>query len=183
MNNTFGDNVKRIREEKGLTQDELAKKAGYTSRSTISCIENGKRDCSQKQIVSVANALGVSPGELLGKQNLIIGTEVRKIIKQIANELDKSYDELEKLYLTKEFPRVISYKSLLYFFSVYLDKPLRIAKENTSSVAVETAAEERLIAIYRNLNEKGKEKFLDTAEDMSQLDRYKQDGLSDGAAM
>ena len=62
--NTFGDNIKRLRESKGLSQDELAKKAGCTSRSTISCIESGKRDCTQKQVLALAKALGVSPGEL-----------------------------------------------------------------------------------------------------------------------
>lgn len=62
---TFGDNIKRFREAKGMSQDELAKKVGYSSRSTISCIESGKRDCTQKQILALANALGVSPGELL----------------------------------------------------------------------------------------------------------------------
>lgn len=65
----LGDNVKRIRIEKGLSQDELAQKVGYTSRSTISCIESGKRDCSQRQIVALADALGVSPGDLLEKSD------------------------------------------------------------------------------------------------------------------
>ena len=59
------DVIKELRTKNGMSQDELAKKAGYTSRSTISCIESGKRDCTQKQILALANALGVSPGELL----------------------------------------------------------------------------------------------------------------------
>lgn len=65
----LGDNVKRIRQEKKMSQDELAQLAGYNSRSTISCIESGKRDCPQKQILAIARALGVSPGDLLNDIN------------------------------------------------------------------------------------------------------------------
>ena len=76
--NTFGDNVKRLREAKGLSQDELAKMAGYTSRSTISCIESGKRDCTQKQILALANALNVSPGELFDNKENCAPQDKRK---------------------------------------------------------------------------------------------------------
>ena len=34
--------------------------------------------------------------------------------------------------MTKEFPRGLNYKSLLYFFSVYLDKPISVDKNNSS---------------------------------------------------
>lgn len=60
----LGNNVKRIRKQKNLSQEELAKRSGYSDKSTISCIESGKRDCSQRQIFAIANALEVSPGEL-----------------------------------------------------------------------------------------------------------------------
>ena len=36
-------NIKQLREEKGLSQDELAKLTGYTSRSSIAKIENKVR--------------------------------------------------------------------------------------------------------------------------------------------
>lgn len=163
--NTFGKNVKRIREAKGLSQDELAKRAGYTSRSTISCIESGKRDCSQKQIFLIANALGVSPGELFGKQEVILGTEIRKIIKKISNEIGERYDDLENIYITKEFPHTISYKSLLYFFSIYLDKPLCIGENKLSN------REENLIINYRKLTEQGRNKIDEYAEDLLGMKR------------
>ena len=79
---TFGDNVKHLREAKGMSQDELAKKVGYTSRSTISCIESGKRDCTQKQILALANALGVSPGELLENNEKSAPQNERKALVQ-----------------------------------------------------------------------------------------------------
>ena len=62
--------------------------------------------------------------EALCAQKGINVAEVRKIIKQISLDLNEDYEKLEQLFLTKEFPRTINYNSLLYFFSVYLEKPL-----------------------------------------------------------
>ena len=49
-----------------MSQDELAKKTGYTSRSTINKIEAGKIDISRAKIKFFADALGVTPAYLMG---------------------------------------------------------------------------------------------------------------------
>ena len=41
---TLYKNIKKLREELGMSQDELAEKAGYTSRSSIAKIEKGLVD-------------------------------------------------------------------------------------------------------------------------------------------
>ena len=38
----LGDRVKKERIRLGMTQEELAKKAGYSSRTSINKIENGR---------------------------------------------------------------------------------------------------------------------------------------------
>lgn len=43
-------NIKMRREELGMSQEQLAKKVGYTSRSTIARIERGDFDLSQSKI-------------------------------------------------------------------------------------------------------------------------------------
>ncbi len=57
-------NIRKFREEKGLTQAQLAEKSGVT-RATIIALEN---NCSYvtttKTIVNVANALGKTVGEI-----------------------------------------------------------------------------------------------------------------------
>ena len=53
----FGKRVKEQRIELGMSQDELAKKLGYRSRSSIAKIEQGKNDIPQGKIKSFANAL------------------------------------------------------------------------------------------------------------------------------
>lgn len=65
----IGNNIKRARELKGLTQDELAKRMGYKSRSTIARIENGDNDVSQSKLKKFAEILDVSIDFLLDDGN------------------------------------------------------------------------------------------------------------------
>lgn len=59
-------NIKKLRLEQKMTQSDLAQKLGYTDKSMISKIERGEVDLSQSKIVSFANILGVTPGDLMG---------------------------------------------------------------------------------------------------------------------
>ena len=60
------ENIKKLRESKGMSQDELAELTGYTSRSSIAKIEKGLVDLQQTKIIAFANALGVTPSDLMG---------------------------------------------------------------------------------------------------------------------
>lgn len=58
--------IKKRREELGLTQEELARKLGYKSKSTINKIEMGINDISQTKVVAFASALDTTPAYLMG---------------------------------------------------------------------------------------------------------------------
>ena len=60
-----GQRIRMLRISAGMSQDALAKKAGYTSRSSINKIELGYTDIPLLKILSLADALSVSPIELL----------------------------------------------------------------------------------------------------------------------
>lgn len=60
-----GDKIRMLRENRGITQEDLAKKVGYKSRSSIAKIETGDSDPSQRMLLKIATALDVSPAELL----------------------------------------------------------------------------------------------------------------------
>ena len=62
----FGKKIRLRRIELGMTQDELAKITGYTSRSSINKIEMGLVNLPQSKIESIAKALMVTPTYLLG---------------------------------------------------------------------------------------------------------------------
>ncbi len=62
----IGKRIKNLREEQGMTQEELASKLGYKSRSTINKIESGINNLTQDKIKFFADALETSPEYLLG---------------------------------------------------------------------------------------------------------------------
>jgi transcriptional regulator with XRE-family HTH domain len=63
---TVGDNISIIRKRLGWTQEELATKMGYKSKSTINKIELGINDIPQSKIVKFAEVLGTTPAHLMG---------------------------------------------------------------------------------------------------------------------
>lgn len=61
-----GKNIAAARKRAGMTQEELASRVGYKTKSAINKIELGIRDLPQKKIATFADALGVTPGHLMG---------------------------------------------------------------------------------------------------------------------
>jgi repressor LexA len=62
----IGERVANRRRELGLTQQELADKLGYKSKTTINKIELGINDLRQRKIVEFASVLHCSPAYLMG---------------------------------------------------------------------------------------------------------------------
>jgi transcriptional regulator with XRE-family HTH domain len=59
----FGERVRVLRQEQGLSQEELAYRAGV-HRTYLGGIERGERNPALKNIAAMAEALGVSFSEL-----------------------------------------------------------------------------------------------------------------------
>lgn len=63
---TIGYNILQMRKKLGWTQEELADKMGYKSKSSINKIELGLNDIPQSKIKKFAEVLGVTPAFLMG---------------------------------------------------------------------------------------------------------------------
>ena len=63
---TVGENILYMRKRLGMTQEELATRMGYKSKSTINKIELGINDIPQSKIVKFAEVLGTTPAHLMG---------------------------------------------------------------------------------------------------------------------
>lgn len=85
----FGKRVAELRAMRGMTLQELADKCGYTSRSSVKKIESGKVNVPTQKVKAIADALGVSPLVLMGREEMpeadsyYINEETAQIAQQI----------------------------------------------------------------------------------------------------
>ena len=91
---SIGQKIKEVRNDRGLTQDNLAEKV-TVNVSHVSNIETGKTKVSLTLLVSISNALNVTVDYLLGNEyhNPTSTTE-----KELFNTIqDMNNDKLETL--------------------------------------------------------------------------------------
>jgi transcriptional regulator with XRE-family HTH domain len=90
------ENIRALRRHNKWTQEELAARMGYTDRSTIAKIENGKVDLPQTKIVEFAKVFNVSPGELMGwgDADYLVNSPDLVPLSDEARELWKQYEGL-----------------------------------------------------------------------------------------
>lgn len=63
---TIQERIKARREELDMSQDELARKLGYSNRSAVCKIEKGEKEIRQSLIVQIAAALKTTPSYIMG---------------------------------------------------------------------------------------------------------------------
>ena len=90
LERTVIDNIKRIRKEKGITQEQLAE-ACNTATSYIGLMEIYKNIPNLSTIERIATALGVEPQVLFQKDSLDADKEnkISKIQSDVINSIEK----------------------------------------------------------------------------------------------
>lgn len=63
---TLGERVSKQRKKLKMSQEELAKRIGYSNRTSINLIEQDKRDLPRSKVIPLANALNVSLEYIMG---------------------------------------------------------------------------------------------------------------------
>lgn len=66
MKQSIADRIKNRRISLGMSQEELAQKIGYKSRSSINKIEVGANNLTQSKIKAIADALNTTPAYIMG---------------------------------------------------------------------------------------------------------------------
>jgi transcriptional regulator with XRE-family HTH domain len=115
MRRLVGQNVRRIRQRKGLTQEKFAELSGF-SQQYISSLEQGRRNPTVITVYELAIALGVSHMDLvrLGRINEF-GPSVREhrlIGRQSGLALEGAGAASELLILVCTCGRVVQAKAL-----------------------------------------------------------------------
>lgn len=106
----LGDNIKKLREALGFTQQKFAERIGI-KQATLSMAESGKSNISRQALLSISREFGVrlewletGEGEMYSERNM-------SIIEQLSEEFqldDKSREFLENfLRLTPENRRLV----------------------------------------------------------------------------
>ena len=62
----IGEKIKKLREDLGYTQEQLAELMGYKSKSTINKIESGINDITQSKVIEFSKILKTTPAYLMG---------------------------------------------------------------------------------------------------------------------
>lgn len=90
---TIYDRIKKLRNDFGWSQEELAKKVGYAEKTSIAKIEAGKVDLPQSKIVAFAKALNTTTTYLLDgeleHQSTLTSKDNRDIKKDLEHLMEK----------------------------------------------------------------------------------------------
>ena len=115
--------IKQRRIELGMSQEELAFKLGYKSRSSINKIEMGDNDIPQSKILDFAKALDTTPSFLLGLDEYQT-TNISSLQDDIMKKLDlKAICQLNDDNITK----VNKYANNLLNLQQIEDEPVLMA--------------------------------------------------------
>src|SRR5258708_21712668 len=61
----LGARLRAVREQRGLSQDQLAELFGFNDRQTVSAIETGERRLSAAELILAVQKLGISLDDLV----------------------------------------------------------------------------------------------------------------------
>lgn len=91
----FGQRIKKIRESHNMTQEELASKIGFKTKSAISRIEKGERQTDYETLEALSDVFNVDISYLLGKtdKTTILPNNINHLTKEEKQILDP-YNQL-----------------------------------------------------------------------------------------
>ena len=94
----YGHNIKRLREERKMTQEALSEKIGVNEKY-LSTIETGAKYTSFEILLSLANTLNVEPYELLlpnGKEITPDKRKTKELMRRFRGSLNELVDTVEE---------------------------------------------------------------------------------------
>ncbi len=140
----IGDRIKKIRLEKGMTQQELAKRTGIND-ANIRKYESGRQNPKLETLERIAVALEVEPLKLVYDLDNDPLLEAKKIL----NGNDIKEKSLKNGTIDKEF-----------------------TTEEAKRAFIKSALGDDILHKYYRLNDRGKEKAEDYITDLTKIEEY-----------
>ena len=97
---TIGNNLYKIRKNKGLTQAEVAEKAELSDR-TYADIERGSVTMRVDSLLKICTALNITPNDILVSDNAVVMTEqdIAETIKDCSNNEKETALKILSVYV------------------------------------------------------------------------------------
>jgi transcriptional regulator with XRE-family HTH domain len=123
---SFGDDLKKIREDKNMTQKELANKSGL-SEISIRKYESGDRTPKYRSILKIANALGVGLDNFLIPLNNFFTDNSNYVfsdrsISELNKSIDTAYNAVKNDIKPPQNLHSVVFKSLIDYAKAADDK-------------------------------------------------------------
>lgn len=111
--NDFGKRIKKIRKDRGLTQQQFAESLGYAHKSTINKIESGVEKMSYQKILVLIKEYALSAGELFDDDNNKIEPKenINKIFVSFSGRVGGISDFVANNF-KKESDQILFYRNL-----------------------------------------------------------------------
>lgn len=101
----IGERIKYRREQLEMSQDELARRLGYKSRSSINKIENDASGLPQTKIAAIAKVLRTTPAYIMGWEEEIkkdpAGTAERHFEILMDEDISDIFEDFKTLDATQ----------------------------------------------------------------------------------
>ena len=99
MGTTFGDNIRKYREKRGMTQLELALALGYKTKGAVNKIENNVTRLPQPKIKMCADVLGIPVVKLFSDAEPVFVdyTQYQEYLPYIAQADDATRNMIRKI--------------------------------------------------------------------------------------
>lgn len=129
----IGSRIKQRREFLNMSQEELALKVGYKSRSSINKIEADGRGLPQKKIIAFAKALDTTPAYLMGWEDEVDMSNEHKPFyyddetAEIAHDMYFHARSILKVYKSEDKDKLIEYANTLLLAQQYKNYELNAA--------------------------------------------------------
>lgn len=90
----IGERIRLLREQKGLSQTQLAIRVGYEGRTAISKVEKGERKIQVELIPKFAEVLGTTPEYLMGWKEEPISPAMQALIDDVKTLSDEECKQI-----------------------------------------------------------------------------------------
>ena len=101
----IGKRIRSRREQLGMTQEKLASRLGYKSKTTIAKIENGTNDIVQSKVTEFAKVLDTTPAYLMGWTQLdgnVVNEKEPELTARDERDIAKILEQTKEQLLSQE---------------------------------------------------------------------------------